>query len=614
MSIKKEVEININAKGAKKGLDDINNSVEDTDQAVSGLSSSLDKMTGGAISAFKGIKSGVMSGVKAMKSLKVAIAATGIGLLVVAVGALTAAFKGSEEGQNKLAKIMGVIGTLTGNLVDLLADLGDGIIKAFENPKQAIQDFADLVRTNIMNRFEGLLELIPQLGKAVSLVFEGKFKEAGSTAFNAVSKVTLGVDDMTGKIEKATEATQDFIKQNLEEGKAAAQVADMRAKADKIERGLLVERSKLESEIAALRLKSRQEDEFSAEERKQALLDAQALEDSLLEKETEYLTLRADAQKMENTFARSNKENLDAEAEAIAAVNRMNAARLNQQRQTQRELNRVNKEIERDRKASQAEITKADQEAAKAAIEAAKAEADAKQKILEATSGAQDLELLKAKQKYDDLIAEAKKYGLDETALIEAKNKAINDINKKYNDQDVAESKKTAEAKMALQMSNLDAVAGALGGLSQLAGENAKAGKAISAAEAIINTYTGATKALAQGGIFGGIAAAGIVASGIASVRSIYATDVPTPTPPSLNVGGRQVGGGGGSTSSAPMPNIPRPQGLNSSIGFDSSGANLANQITDSLASSPMKAYVVNQEIETAQKMNRKIEQTATIG
>ena len=614
MAIKKEIEVNVNSKGAQKGLNDVASSVENTDEAVSGLSSSLDKMTGGAISAFKGVKSGVMAGVKAMKSLKVAIAATGIGLLVIAVGALTAAFKGSEEGQNKLAKIMGVIGTLTGNLVDLLADLGDGIIKAFENPKQAIQDFAELVKQNITNRFEGLLNLLPQLGKAVALVFEGKFKEAGATALNAVSKVTLGVDDMTGKIQKATEATQDFIQQNIEEGKAAAEVADMRAKADKIERGLIVERSKLESEIAALRLKSRQEDEFTAEQRKQALLDAQALEDSLLEKETEYLTLRADAQKMENTFARSNKENLDAEAEAVAAVNRMNAARLNQQRQTQRELNRVNKEIERDRKAAATETAKAQMEADKQATEAAQAEADARQKIREATLEAQDLEVLKAQQKYDALIAEAKKYGLDETELIEAKNKAIGAINQKYNDQDVASTKKAQEDKAAAQMANLGAVAGALGGLSQLAGENAAAGKALSAAEAIINTYTGATKALAQGGIVGPIAAAGVIATGIASVKSIYATDVPAPKQSSINVGGRSIGGSGGGSYSSPTPNIPRPQGLNSSIGFDSTGANLSNQIAESLQGQPMRAYVVNQDIETQQKLNRKIEQTATIG
>ena len=612
--VEKKIKISVNSKGAKEGIDDVNESLEGTSSAVGDLTGSLDNMTGGAISAFKGIKAGVKSGITAMKSLKVAIAATGIGLLVVAVGALTAAFKGSEEGQNKLAKIMGVIGVLTGNLVDLLADLGDGIIKAFENPKEALQSFANAIKDNITNRLTGILNLLPSLGESISLVFQGKFKEAGKTAANAVGQVVLGVENVTDKVKEAGEALTEFAKQNVEEAKQGAKVADMRAKADKIERDLIVERSKLESEIAALRLKSRQEEEFSAEERKQALLDAQELEDSLLEKETEYLTLRAEAQSLENTFARSNKENLDAEAEAIAAVNRMNAARLNQQRQTQRELNRVNKEIERDRNAAQKEQEAANTEAQKKRDEALKAENDARKKILEATLDAQDLEILKAREKYEALIAEAKKYGLDETKLVDAKNKAIADINEKYNDQEVADAKKTQEEKLAAQMNNLDAVAGALGGLSQLAGDNAKAGKALSAAEAIINTYTGATKALAQGGIAGPIAAAGVIATGIASVRSIYATDIPDTKPPSLNVGGRSVGASGGSSYSAPMPNIPRPQGLNSSIGFDTTGSNLANQITDSLSSSPMKAYVVNQEIETAQKLNRKIEQTATIG
>jgi hypothetical protein len=172
-------------------------------------------------------------------------------------------------------------------------------------------------------------------------------------------------------------------------------------------------------------------------------------------------------------------------------------------------------------------------------------------------------------------------------------------------------AKKTRSQKMA----ELDIVAGALNGLGQLAGENAAAGKAISAAEAIINTYTGATKALAQGGIFGAVAAAGVVASGIASVRAIYQTDVPTPSPSNVSVGGRQLGGGSrGSVPSAPTPNIPRPQGLNASIGFDTTGANLGNQIAESLQGSSMRAYVVNQDIQSAEKLDRKIEETATFG
>jgi len=598
--VEKKIKISVDSKDAQKGVDDVTDSIEGADSAVGGLTSSLDKMTGGAISAFKGVVSGAKSGIAAMRTLKGAIAATGIGLLVVAVGALTAAFRGSEEGQNKFAKIMSVVGAITGNLVDLLADLGDGMIKAFENPVESLRSFGDMLQKNLMNRFTGMLELIPNVGKAVSLLFKGRFKEAGRTALDAVSKVALGVDNMTDKLENAIDATGEFIKQNVKEGKEAAKVADMRAKADKIERELIVERSKLESEIAALRLKSRQEEEFSAEERKQALLDAQALEDSLLEKETEYLQLRADAQSMENTFARSNKENLDAEAEAIAAVNRMNAARLNQQRQTQRELNRVNKEIERDKKAAQKEQEAADKEATKAAEEAAKARLDAEQKILEATLNAQDLEVLKAQQKYDALIAEAQKYGLDETALVEAKAQAINTINAKYDKEDSDRKKKKAADDLAVQEATLGAISGTLGSLSELAGKDAAAGKALSAAQAVINTYTGATKALAQGGIAGPIAAAGVIASGIASIRQIYATQLPA------------TSGGSGSVS-APRPSIQAPQ-ISPRLALNTQVSDLGNQITQSLQGQPMRAYVVNQDIQNAGKMDRKIEQTATFG
>ena len=599
MAIKKEIEINVNSKGATKGIDDVSDSIEGASSATSGLSGSLDKMTGGAISAFKGIISGAKKGVMAMKSLKFAIAATGIGAIVLAVVALGKAFTSSEEGQNKFAKIMGVIGSITGNFVDILADLGEKIIWVFENPKQALKDFGNLLKDNIQNRLEGMLEFIPAVGKALSLVFKGEFKAAGKVAADAVGKVTLGVESVTDSMAAAAKASAKFTEELVNEGKAAAQVADMRAKADKIERNLLVERSKLESDIAALRLKSRQEEEFSAEERKKALVEAQALEDSLLQQETEYLTLRAEAQTMENTFARSNKENLDAEANAIAAVNRMNAARLNQQRSTQRELNRVNKEIERDKNAALKETEAAQKEADKIAAEALKAEADARKKITEATLAAQDLELLKTQEKYAALIAEAEKYGIDTSALVTAQAEDVNNINAKYDKIDSDRKKKKAADDKAVNEATLNAIGGALGSLSELAGKDAAAGKALSAAQAVINTYLGATKALGQGGIAGPIAAAGVVASGIASIRQIYATPIPSAS--------------GGQVSSGSRPQISASS-ITPRLSLDTQVADLGNQISQSLERIPVRAYVVNQDVQNAEKMDRKIRATATIG
>ena len=215
MAVEKTINLNVNTKGAQKNVNDlekavegVNNEVKETGVSTEAMGNTVDKATGGAVSKFKAFKGGLTSVIKSFKSLRIAILATGIGALLIAVTSLGQAFTRSEEGQNKFAKILGVIGSVTGNLLDLLADLGEKIISVFEDPKQAILDFANLIKENIINRFEGLIELIPQLGKAITLLFEGEFSEAGKVATDAVGKVALGVDSVTDSVGNANNNKQ----------------------------------------------------------------------------------------------------------------------------------------------------------------------------------------------------------------------------------------------------------------------------------------------------------------------------------------------------------------------------------------------------------------------
>ena len=73
----------------------------------------------------------------------------------------------------------------------------------------------------------------------------------------------------------------------------------------------------------------------------------------------------------------------------------------------------------------------------------------------------------------------------------------------------------------------LEMAAGTAGQLSSLLGEESAAGKAFAAAQALINTYLGASKALAQGGIWGIAQAAIVVAAGMKNVMSINKTKEP---------------------------------------------------------------------------------------
>ena len=607
-------------KGLEKSVDNVNKEVKETSASTSEMTGQLDKLTGGAVSGFKKVTGSLKTVTTGFKSMRVAIMATGIGALVIGILALSAAFKGSEEGQNKFAKIMAVIGALTGNLIDLLADLGEGIISVFENPQQAIKDFSNLIKENITNRFEGLLQLIPNLGKAVEELFKGNFSKAGKIAADSVGKVVLGVDSITDSVLNATDAIKEFTKEQIREGKAAANVADMRAKADKIERNLIVERSKLESEIAQLRLKSRQEDQFTAEERKQALLDAQKLEDSLLDKETQYLELRRDAQIQENTFSRSNKENLTKEAEAIAAVNRQVAARANTARQVQREVNTISKQIEAENKALAAEEKTrqdkiiADEQKRVDAIGKIQQDFIQKQKDLDAETEIEKINLEKERKlkELEDLgahwIAKAQV-----AAFYENKIQGVKD--------------KNADAAIEIEKRLTASKQKALNDLIAIGGAETKFGKAmflVKQALAIKEMIMEAKKTIT----FASVAAAKstvAVAEGTAQTAKVgFPQNIPlligyaaqaagiigaiksaTGTAKSAVSG---IGGGGGSIVE---PTAPAPPAFNV---VGSSGTNQLASAIGGQTQQPLKAFVVSNDVTTSQELERNIISNASIG
>jgi hypothetical protein len=504
-----------------KGADKASKSIESTGDATGALTGQLDKLTGGAVSGFAAMRTGILNTVKGMKSLKLAIAATGLGALVIAVASLATAFTSSREGAEKFRRILGVIGSVTDNLLDLVADLGEKIIYAFENPVETIKDFAQAILDNVVNRFVGLAEFVPQVAKAIGQAFSGDFAEAGKTAADAVAKVAFGVQDYTDKATAAIQASKDFANQIVEEGKKAAEIADQRNRALVLERELVTERAELESEIALLRLKSRQEEEFSAEQRGQFLRNAQALEDQLLDKELEVLTLRRDAQVEENKLARSSEENLNKEAQAIANVSRLQAARLNQQRQTQRELNRINKEIARDAKAAEAQEAALQKEEEKRQAAQVAARQKLEEELYALGLSAREKEEYALLQAYDKRIAIA---GDDEGLLRAATERLQADlaaIEQKYLDQeskakDQAAAKDkarrdkereeelaTAEAISAARLSVAKQTLGALAALNDaFAGESEveqkkafERSKKIQSAQALISTYESAVQA-----------------------------------------------------------------------------------------------------------------------
>lgn len=111
-------------KGLKDSFDQLSNNLPFAGviQQVTSLSGALTGAAGAA---------GKVSG--AMNVLKVAIAGTGIGLLVLAFTSLVAFFKSTEAGGDKLAKIMRVVGAVFGEVVKVVADLGGFLVNIVES-------------------------------------------------------------------------------------------------------------------------------------------------------------------------------------------------------------------------------------------------------------------------------------------------------------------------------------------------------------------------------------------------------------------------------------------------------------------------------------------------
>jgi len=150
------------------------------------------------------------------------------------------------------------------------------------------------------------------------------------------------------------------------------------------------------------------------------------------------------------------------------------------------------------------------------------------------------------------------------------------------------------------QDEKLGIVSNALRTGMQLAGEGTVAGKALGIADATINTYVGASRALKDyPAPFNFIAAAATIAQGLLTVNSI----INTPLPSMPGVSDTSGGGGGARLSAAPVPPSFTP---NAPTSLDQTSINAIGNVN-------ARAYVVESDITGSQKRIRRIENSARI-
>jgi hypothetical protein len=654
MAITKTVILDVDASKGVNNTKLLTQEINKTNQEVNNTKGNLkdftgvaDGLTGGMIGKFSSLTGTLSKVAGGFKGIGAAIAASGIGLLVLAISAVAAAFNSSEEGQNKFAKLMGVIGSVVGNVMDVISDLGEIIIGVLSGDSEAIKSataFGKKIFDVVGLPIKNIISVVTTAANVIKGLWNDGIDGALTALENGVEDVKGNFKDAANAINDGAKALKNFGEEALREAKIAQQIADDRAKAEKTDRELIVKRAEADRKVAELREKALDREKYNTKQRIGFLNEAAKVEQDITNKEIQSAILKRNAIIEENKLSKSNKEALKAEEEAKAAVINLETKRLNLQKALTAQISSLKQQEKAENQAAANERKKQIEDEQKKKEDAINKEIEDEKKKSEAIENLrksyrqrlEDLDDVTEVQKVDrqqqralaelealnateEQKAELLKY-YSEVRLNAQKNdtqKATDEAKKKA-DEEIAVEKAVTDAKLALQNQALDTAANGIGVLKGLFEKNKGLQKAALIAESaigiskiIINTQAANSAARLKYALLPGgaaLAAAEVTLNKIGAGIGIAANVAATAKALGALGGGSASGGAsvGGSTGGGTQ--APAPQ-------FNVVGNTGVNQIAQTLGNqSPVQAYVVANNVTTAQSLDRNIVNNASLG
>lgn len=175
-----------------------------------------------------------------------------MGPIALAIGAVVGAFKGlksiisgSVAGQERLASVMGYLRGVMDGVKDVAIDVSEWLIKAFEDPQQAVSDLWEVIKQNFINRFKGLVDMVVSgwnvisqgakgVGLAIAGIFSDEKRQQSREAFaemrqgmadfgHAALQAITGVEDVIEKVTKGVRGLGKQLSDRAKEMQALAQ-------------------------------------------------------------------------------------------------------------------------------------------------------------------------------------------------------------------------------------------------------------------------------------------------------------------------------------------------------------------------------------------------------
>ena len=368
--------------------------------------------------------------------LKLAIASTGIGALLIVIGALISYLTSTQEGMDKVTAVTRPLKAIFQTLIGVVQQLGkflfnnlvkgfDTVTEAVKNPKQTLMDLMDFLKDQVMNRIKSFGVLAGGLIK----IFKGDWKQGFKEMGDGAIQMQLGITNGTDKISKAMSSAADTAK-NLGNEFAGAVNKGIEAGTRLDELTKSIEKSEIEltKSRAELNVQYNRSKEIandvsnSEQERLAAARAAAAAQNQLLSEEQSFLDLKIERMKLEHSLNDTLREDelelagLIAERtnfEATAAKKRMSVRVLE---------NSVLKSIETERKKENDDAIKREQERIDK-IQAAQAAYN--QWDLEATQAVEDLKISLMAEGTDKEIAQLELKNQREIQAIQAQKQQI---------------------------------------------------------------------------------------------------------------------------------------------------------------------------------------------
>src|SRR5690625_2087236 len=519
---------------------------------------------------------------RVLQVLRVALVATGIGAIAVAVGTLASAFLSTQTGIDAVNR------TLTPLKTGL--DAVWGVIQNIAlNFNQVIQ--------NITQGFQRAANIALQVAR-------GNFRQAYRE-----SKALI--DDTINSAREFGTTISDAFREGAEAGRELVDV-QIQLRDRQIE--MIVPLARMNREYQELRTLAG-DSSLSEEERlgylRQALeIQRQIADEEKAQLDMEIRILQIQQEQSENTAEdnRRMQELIARREELDAQLNRSNRNLLRMEGQleqrieqrTQREEEEAAKKAEREELEREKRLLQEQQDSEDRLLR--EREIDNRLRELRDTDFEEEqlAEMERAEIRRDMRLHEIEReiedeeLKLQEIALVNAEyQNELSDIEATNVQRRIDPAQKEAEAKVKLQ----ETISQALLSTGALIGEHTAFGKIAGVASATIDTFVGANKALAQGGILGIASAASVITTGLANVRKIANTEVPSFT---------------GGTTTTPVVSTAAPTFSQVEAGGIQSVETIFSDGDRELVGIRSKVYVTETDITETQNRVQVIENNST--